>query len=108
MARPRKTAPLRTRIFKVCLTEDEWFDISEQAANAGLTPSEYARRRIQGQRIVSRVHDHVVNELRRLGGLQKHLSNNLPHYRLDFERNLEEIRDAILRIDNTVAGSEEI
>ncbi len=108
MARPRKTVPLRNRLFKVRLTEEEWFQISEQAYNAALTPSEYARRRLLEHRVVSRVHNHVVNELRRLGGLQKHLSGNLPQYRLDFEKNLEVIRDAILRIDNTISGAEDI
>jgi hypothetical protein len=40
MPRPRKIVPLRTRIFKVRLTEEEWFALSEHAAKAALTPSE--------------------------------------------------------------------
>lgn len=108
MARPRIAKPLKTHLMSVRVTEDEWVVVNEQSHRAGLVPSEYVRRRVLGHRIVARIHDHTVNELRRLGGLQKHLSSNVPEYRQEFEKVLEEIREAIMRIDNTVAGAEEI
>ena len=107
MPRPKKAAHLRTRVFKVRLTDDEWHELSEQAARAALTPSEYVRRRLNGHRIVSRVEDHLVNELRRLGGLQKHLAPQYPEMRSQFNAVVNTLLTTIRHIDAIFAASEE-
>jgi hypothetical protein len=99
MARPKKTTRLRNRIFRVCLTDEEWHNLSEQADKAALTPSEFVRRRIVGYRVVSRVEDKLLNELRRLGGLQKHLASQLPAQRPEFNAILQQIVTTIKHAD---------
>ena len=99
MPRPPKNKPLRTEFFKFRLTEEEWHNLSEQADRAALTPSEFARRRIAGYRIVSRVEDKLLNELRRLGGLQKHLATQLPEKRAEFNAILKQIVTTIKHAD---------
>ena len=107
MPRPRKVGPLRARIFKVRLTEEEWFALSEHAAKAALTPSEFVRRRINGHRIISRVEDHLINELRRLGGLQKHLAGQLPSYRPEFNALLRKIETTMNIVCRSFPGPPE-
>lgn len=85
----------RERRFEIRLTDDEWHNLSEQADRAALTPSEFARRRIVGYRVVSRVEDKLINELRRLGGLQKHLASQLPKQRPEFNAVLNQIISTI-------------
>lgn len=66
--------------------------------------SEFVRRRIIGYRIVSRVEDTLINELRRLGGLQKHLASQLPSQRLDFNAVLKQIVATIKRANTQLYG----
>ncbi len=47
--------------------------VEAEARKAGMTVSEYVRRRALGIPVKSRVSEQAINELRRLGGLQKHL-----------------------------------
>lgn len=57
----------------VRFSEAEEASLREQAASAGLTLSEYLRRRLFGGRpIVARTDDQTTRELRRIGGLLKH------------------------------------
>jgi hypothetical protein len=55
------------------LSEEERQEMREQAEVSHLTVSEYIRRRILGKRIVSQADLAVLAELRRLGGLLKHV-----------------------------------
>jgi hypothetical protein len=55
------------------VTEAERAEIAEQAEASRLTVSEYVRRRILGRRIVPKTDLAVLAELRRLGGLMKHV-----------------------------------
>jgi hypothetical protein len=57
----------------VRLSEEEYREIREQAEVSHLTVSEYIRRRILGKRIVPQADLAVLAELRRLGGLLKHV-----------------------------------
>ena len=57
------------------LTEREYADASEQADAAALSLSEYLRRRLFGRRVVPKTDLRVLAELRRLGGLLKHIHN---------------------------------
>jgi hypothetical protein len=98
MARPKSSET--RRLFPIRLLAHEKERIAEQADRARLTLSEYVRRRALGLRVVSRVEDQVLNELRRLGGLQKHLATQLPSYRPEFNAILRELLTAIKRIDS--------
>ena len=55
------------------VSQEEKNRVEEQAANAGLSVSEYMRRRVFGGRPVVAVTDEaMLRELRRVGGLLKH------------------------------------
>jgi hypothetical protein len=54
-------------------SEEEHREIKVQAEASHLTVSEYIRRRIFGKRVVSQADLAVLAELRRLGGLLKHV-----------------------------------
>jgi hypothetical protein len=100
MPRPKKpAAQKRERRFEIRLTDEEWHNLSEHSARASLTLSEFARRRIVGYRIVSRIEDKLLNELRRLGGLQKHLASQLPAQRPEFDALLKQIHTTIKHAD---------
>jgi hypothetical protein len=71
----------RTKLVKVRLTPEERSFIEEQADKANLTLSEFVRKRALGKRLVSRFDDKVLNELRRQGGLLKHLAAIYPEQR---------------------------
>lgn len=57
------------------LTEKERIDFEEQREVSGLSVSEFVRRRILGFRIVSKIDLKFLGELKRQGGLIKHLYN---------------------------------
>lgn len=59
------------------VTEQELSDLKQQAEIAGLSVSEYVRRRALGRRVVgsSKTDIHVLSELRKLGGLLKLVHN---------------------------------
>jgi hypothetical protein len=62
----------RDRIAKVRLTASEQQSLRDEAELAGLTVSDFLRRRAFGRKVTSHADLKVVNELRRLGGLFKH------------------------------------
>jgi hypothetical protein len=55
------------------VSEEERLEIASQAEITHLTMSEYIRRRVLGKRVVSQSDLAVLAELRRLGGLMKHV-----------------------------------
>jgi hypothetical protein len=55
------------------VSEEERREMEEQAEASRLTVSEYIRRRVLGRRIVPKADLAVLGELRRLGGLLKHI-----------------------------------
>lgn len=78
---------------------EEKMAIAAEAAKAGLTVSEFIRRRALGRPVKSRMTEKVINELRRLGGLQKHLATKYQHKKAAIDEVLVEIKQAILRLD---------
>ncbi len=54
-------------------TENERMMIEAKAAQAGLSLSEYLRRAALGRRITVKTDVRLIGELRRLGGMLKHL-----------------------------------
>lgn len=73
------------------LTPEERGFIEEQANATGLTISDFLRKRALGKRIVPKADLQLLNEVRRLGGLQKHLASIYPAQKLEFGRVLNEI-----------------
>ena len=88
----------RTSLVKFRLTAEERQFIDEQAAQACVTVSEFVRRRAMGKRLVSRFDDTVLNELRKLGGLQKHLASKHPQQKDEFDHVLSEILTTLKRL----------
>ena len=63
------------QVVNIRLTATEKAALKEQAAAAGLTISQYGRRRLFGRPVIAQADTAVLRELRRLGGLLKHLHN---------------------------------
>ncbi|HEY2452193.1 MAG TPA: plasmid mobilization protein MobA [Scandinavium sp.] len=63
----------REKLVKCRCTEAEFETINKKAIAAGLTTSEYLRRSALNRRIMVRTDIRMMNELKRLGGLQKYL-----------------------------------
>jgi hypothetical protein len=67
----RRTRFQRRRTLRLSAEEDA--RLEKQAESAGISVSEYMRRRFFGGRpIIARTDDQAIRELRRLGGLLKH------------------------------------
>ncbi len=88
----------RTSLIKCRLTGEERAFIEAQADQAAVTMSEFVRRRAMGKQLISRFDDQVINELRRLGGLQKHLAVHHPAQREEFQAVLGEILALLKRL----------
>ncbi len=56
------------------LTDEELAAVHHGAEAAGLSPGQYARARTLGHVVMSRVDMTAINELRRQGGLLKHIA----------------------------------
>ena len=69
-----RAEPLDAMI-NVRLSVSEKAKLQDDAGLAALTISELVRRRYFGRRIVARADSAVLRELRRLGGLLKHVHN---------------------------------
>lgn len=79
--------------------EDEEKLVRERAADCSISVGQFMLAAALGRRTRSKIEQHILNELRRLGGLQKHLFNQgggvLSKEYADI---LVEIRKAIARI----------
>lgn len=56
-------------------TPAELAEVKQQAEAAGMSVGEYVRRRTLGKTVAAQVDLQTINELRRLGGLLKHVHN---------------------------------
>ena len=65
----------KTRTISFRLTESEYAQISDDITVCGLSISSLTRMRLLGVRAASRADLAVLSELRRLGGLLKHIHN---------------------------------
>lgn len=65
----------RTAQVRIRFKPDEKAAAEALAQEAGLTLSEYIRKRALGLRVHSKADAQMINELRRLGGLLKHIHN---------------------------------
>ena len=89
----------REAVIILRILPEEKVAVAADAAKAGLTVSEFIRRRALGRPVKSRMTEKVINELRRLGGLQKHLATKYQHKKDAIDEVLVEIKQAILRLD---------
>ena len=64
-----------TRRITFRLSESEYAQVSDELTVCGLSLSAFARKRLLGQRVASKADLAVLGELRRLGGLLKHIHN---------------------------------
>ncbi|MGP8592009.1 plasmid mobilization protein MobA [Salmonella enterica subsp. enterica serovar Typhimurium] len=83
---------------------EEKEQIVASARAGGLSTGEYLRRCALGRRIVAKTDTELKKELLRLGGLQKHLYNQMREMMTtelsqEFARTLAEIRIAIVALD---------
>ncbi len=91
-------SPLES-VLNVRVTAMERDAVVAQARACGLTVSSYCRSLILGRVVTSRADLSVVNELRRLGGLLKHIHNeSRGAYSADTAAALADVRRAISRI----------
>ncbi len=100
-----RSAPKRNKQATISfrLTDDDLAAVREAAESAGLTPGQYARARTLGHAVYSKVDMVAINELRRQGGLLKHIAieRRLPPAAI--EAAMQAVVDAI----NALARSEQ-
>lgn len=79
--------------------EDEEALIREKAYETGMSVGQFMLAAAMGRRTSSKIQRHVLNELRRLGGLQKHLfTEGGGVMSKEYAAVLMELRAAIVRI----------
>ena len=79
--------------------EDEEKLVRQKAADCGVSIGQFMLAAALGRRTRSKMEEHILNELRRLGGLQKHLFNEGGGVlSKEYAAILVEIRAAIARI----------
>jgi len=86
------------RALSVRVTPDDYVAIAEKAGACGLPIAEFVRRCSLGRQTPARTDLQVVNELRRLGGLQKHLFSRDDGNHERYAELLLEIQEAIQRV----------
>lgn len=104
---------LREKTLRCRCTEAEFEAINNKALAAGLTTSEYLRRTALSRRIMVRTDIRMMNELLRLGGLQKHLytkmqANMTTELSHQFSEVLTSIKHAINALDMTPVPAESV
>jgi hypothetical protein len=76
MARPKKQKhEIRSSVIGIRFTSDERKFIASESDACGISPSSFIRKRSLGRRVIPKSDLRVIAELRRLGGLLKHLHN---------------------------------
>lgn len=103
----------KNTLIQLRCTEAEANAIKNKAIAAGLTTSEYLRRTALNRRITVRTDIRMMNELLRLGGLQKHLytqmqQNMTAELSQQFSEVLTSIKHAINALDMTPVPVEDI
>lgn len=103
----------KNTLIQLRCTEAEADAIKKKAIAAGLTTSEYLRRTALNRRITVRTDIRMMNELLRLGGLQKHLftqmqANMTTELSHQFSEVLTSIKHAINALDMTPVPVEDM
>lgn len=99
----------RTKVLNLRCFPDEGTEIQARAQDAGLTVSEFLRCSALNRRIRNQTDRNVVNELRRLGGLQKHLfTEGGGVLSKEYSQVLVEIVAAIKRLSPNVEEADDV
>jgi len=104
----RSESRKRTKNIPVRWTPEELDEVMDKAAMANATFAEFVRASALGKRVVGKSDRQLINELRRLGGLQKHLAQQgggrVGPWSREYALLLREIYEAIKRLGSeTVA-----
>ena len=92
-----------TENINIRLTLKERSKLNEQAEIAGLTVSEYVRRRICGVSIPSKLEKRMLSELRRQGGLLKFIFNeSCGMYTEKIDNTLDSINSFIQNLERQI------
>jgi len=98
----------RTRVLNLRCFPGEGTEIQARAQDAGLTTSEFLRCSALSRRIRNQTDRNVVNELRRLGGLQKHLfTESGGIFNEEYAAVLDEIKAAIKRLSPCIEEADD-
>lgn len=90
---------IKTKHIMVRVSPEEKAEVESLAHDVGLSAPAYLLHCGLGKRVVSKVDKHLVNELRKLGGLQKHLFNEGKGlHSKEYAAILVTIQEAITRI----------
>lgn len=93
----------KDRWIKFRCSEDDYEAITKKAIVAGLTTSEYLRRTALNRRIQVRTDIRMMNELKRLGGLQKHLYTQMQEQMTtELSRQFSEVLSGIVTAINAL------
>lgn len=95
------------KVINLRCTEEEATILKEKAKAAGISTSDLLRRSALNRKIVTRTDQRLMNELLRLGGLQKHLFNQMQdnmttELSKQFSEVLVEVKKAIIALDLNV------
>jgi len=84
--------------YPVRFTPEQFELVREKAGDCKLSIAEFIRRCSTGRQTRSKIDSKIINELRRLGGLQKHLYYESGATSEEYTTVLAQIVDAISRI----------
>lgn len=95
------------KVINLRCTEEEAHILKEKAKAAGISTSDLLRRSALNRKIMTRTDLRLMNELLRLGGLQKHLFNQMQdnmttELSKQFSEVLVEVKKAIIALDLNV------
>lgn len=95
------------KVLNLRCTEEEVAILKAKAKAAGISTSDLLRRSALNRKIVTRTDLRLMNELLRLGGLQKHLFNQMQdnmttELSKQFSEVLVEVKKAIIALDLNV------
>lgn len=93
----------KAKWIKFRCSEDDYEAITKKAIVAGLTTSEYLRRTALNRRIQVRTDIRMMNELKRLGGLQKHIYTQMQEQMTtELSRQFSEVLSGIVTAINAL------
>lgn len=100
----KSEARQRDKVLNLRCTEDEANILKAKAKSAGISTSDLLRRSALNRKIVTRTDAKLIGELLRLGGLQKHLYNQMQESMTTelsrlFSEVLVEVKKAIIALD---------
>jgi len=98
-ARGKKAAAdMKQRVVAFRVTDEDYDRMRQSAELAGMTPGQYARARALGHPVIARCDLALINELRRQGGLLKHVAIEAGRPWRDIELAIADVRAAITAI----------